>query len=78
MYHFDTYSVILAIATNITVLLLTGFVVQGHIYLLMSIHVYFVLLSKKKGDGFTCCLKRDAFCDNWICFFIRCAVNAGV
>ncbi len=29
--NFDQYSVFLAIATNITVLLKTGFVVQGHI-----------------------------------------------
>ncbi len=29
-YHFDPYNVFLAIATNITVLLKTGFVLQGH------------------------------------------------
>ncbi len=32
MYKFDPYNVLLAIATNIPVLLMTGFVVQGHIY----------------------------------------------
>ncbi len=31
MYHFDPYSVLMAIATIIPVLLMTGFVVQGHI-----------------------------------------------
>ncbi len=32
MYHFDPYNhVLLAIATNIPMLLMTGFVVQGHI-----------------------------------------------
>ncbi len=31
IYHFDPYNVFLAIATNIPVLLKTGFVVQGHI-----------------------------------------------
>ncbi len=31
--HFDPYNVLLAIATNIPVLLMTGFVVQGHIYI---------------------------------------------
>ncbi len=31
-----TYNVLLAIATNIPVLLMTGFVVQGHILLLLS------------------------------------------
>ncbi len=31
MYNFDPYNVLLAIATNIPVLLMTAFVVQGHI-----------------------------------------------
>ncbi len=30
--NFDPYNVLLAIATNIPVLLMTAFVVQGHIY----------------------------------------------
>ncbi len=29
--HFDPYAVLLSIATNIPMLLMTGFVVQGHI-----------------------------------------------
>ncbi len=32
MHNFDPYSVCLAIATNIPVLRMTGFIVQGHIY----------------------------------------------
>ncbi len=32
MYNFDPYNVLLAIATNIPVLLMTAFVLQGHIY----------------------------------------------
>ncbi len=32
MYNFDAYSVLLSIATNIPVLLKTGFVLQGHIW----------------------------------------------
>ncbi len=32
MDNFDPYNVLLAIATNIPVLLMTGFVLQGHIY----------------------------------------------
>ncbi len=32
MDNFDPYNVFLAIATNIPVLLMTGFVLQGHIY----------------------------------------------
>ncbi len=30
MYNFDSYNVLLAIATNIPVLLMTAFVLQGH------------------------------------------------
>ncbi len=33
MYNFDPYNVLLAIATNIAVLLMTAFVLQGHIVL---------------------------------------------
>ncbi len=32
MYNFDPYNVLLAIAANIAVLLMTGFVLQGHIF----------------------------------------------
>ncbi len=32
MYNFDSYNVLLVIATNIPVLLMTAFVLQGHIY----------------------------------------------
>ncbi len=32
MYNFDPYNVLLAIATNIPVLLMTAFVLQGHIW----------------------------------------------
>ncbi len=34
MYNFDPHNVFLAIATNIPEWLLTGFVLQGHIYCL--------------------------------------------
>ncbi len=30
MYNFDSYNVLLSIATNIAVLLMTAFVLQGH------------------------------------------------
>ncbi len=33
MYNFDSYNVLLSIATNIPVLLMTAFVLQGHIFL---------------------------------------------
>ncbi len=32
MYNFDPYNVLLSIATNIPVLLMTAFVLQGHIF----------------------------------------------
>ncbi len=32
MYNFEPYNVLLAIATNIAVLLMTASVLQGHIY----------------------------------------------
>ncbi len=32
MYNFDSYNVLLSIATNIAVLLMTAFVLQGHIF----------------------------------------------
>ncbi len=32
MYNFDPYNVLLSIATNIPVLLMTAFVLQGHIW----------------------------------------------
>ncbi len=32
MYNFDPYNVLLAIATNIPVLLMTAFMLQGHIF----------------------------------------------
>ncbi len=32
MYNFDSYNVLLVIATNIPVLLMTAFVLQGHKY----------------------------------------------
>ncbi len=35
MYNFDSYNVLLAIATNIPVLLMNAFVLQAHIYVLI-------------------------------------------
>ncbi len=37
MDNFDPYNVLLSIATNITVRLMTGFVLQGHICVYVSI-----------------------------------------
>ncbi len=42
MYNFDPYNVLLAIAINIPVLLMTAFVLQGHIYANLS-HLLVIL-----------------------------------
>ncbi len=36
MYNFEPYSVLLSIATNIAVLLMTASVLQGHIYFIFQ------------------------------------------
>ncbi len=45
MYNFDPYNVLLAIATNIPVLLMTAFVLQGHILEYYSIYIYIIDLT---------------------------------
>ncbi len=47
MYNFDPYNVLLSIATNIPVLLMTAFVLQGHIldYKLHTVYIYIVRYS---------------------------------
>ncbi len=43
MYHFDPNDVLLVIVTNITMRLMTGFVLQGHIYIYkwnLSCYIY--------------------------------------
>ncbi len=42
MDNFDPYNVFLAIATNIPVLLMTGFVVQGHTHIYIYIYIYYM------------------------------------
>ncbi len=39
MYNFDPYNVLLSIATNIPVLLMTAFVLQGHISVYLSVYL---------------------------------------
>ncbi len=41
MDNFDPYNVLLVIATNIPVLLMTGFVLQGHIWSVLLVWVSF-------------------------------------
>ncbi len=51
MYNFDPYNVLLSIATNIPVLLMTAFVLQGHIYYMRtvgSVDREYVLFNKNK------------------------------
>ncbi len=43
MYNFDPYSVLLAIATDIAVLLMTGFVLQGHMLAMFSAPPVFLI-----------------------------------
>ncbi len=47
MYDFDPYYVLLDIATNIVVLLMTAFVLQGHIFqsTLIYFHVFLCFLN---------------------------------
>ncbi len=53
IYNFDPYNVLLAIATNIPVLLMTGFVVQVHIYIIGITLIIWSLLKLFKTH---CCL----------------------
>ncbi len=49
MYNFGPYNVLLAIDTNIAVLLMTGFVLQGHIYKCsLNVPKQIVTFKKKK------------------------------
>ncbi len=52
--NFDPYNVLLAIATNIPVLLMTGFVVQGHIWIIILTYgVILVTVFSYKPRGFS-------------------------
>ncbi len=63
MNNFVSYNVLLVIATNIAVLLMTAFVLQGHIYyiiiivnILINIHLlihYFLLMCNKTSFLFS-------------------------
>ncbi len=55
MYNFDPYNVLLAIATNIAVLLMTAFVLQGHLLTIGERYGVFVRFS-------LCCLLQ--ICDD--------------
>ncbi len=59
MYNFDPYNVLSYIATNIPVLLMTAFVLQGHIYIYTSLfdpltvaHSILILYYSKKTCPF--------------------------
>ncbi len=52
MYHFDPYSVLLAIATNIAVLRMTAFVLQGHVYIKIPCKHFFLLSTIFDTSGF--------------------------
>ncbi len=42
MYNFDPYNVLLSIATNIPVLLMTAFVLQGHICVVLLMEMFII------------------------------------
>ncbi len=44
MYNFDPYNVSIAIAANIPVLLMTAFVLQGHVFLSLKGQIYHELV----------------------------------
>ncbi len=51
MYNFDPYNVLLSIATNIAVLLMTAFVLQGCIYIYIYIYIYRQLKTTKNDKN---------------------------
>ncbi len=53
MDNFDPYNVLLAIATNIPVLLMTAFVLQGHICI-SNVHAALFHMIKPRRDQGSC------------------------
>ncbi len=51
MYNFDSYNVLLSIATNILVLLMTAFVLQRHIFKSRLFLVTFLSLKLDIGNN---------------------------
>ncbi len=49
MYNFDPYNILLAISTNIPVLLKTGFVLQGHVWVKDKMSHFGVCIKFKTG-----------------------------
>ncbi len=60
--NFDPYNVLLAIATNIPVLLKTGFVLQGHIYM----YIYFEDTWSKKKYIIKILMNKNTFNSTYI------------
>ncbi len=52
IYNFDPYNILLAIATNIPVLLMTAFVLQGHT--IISVHIFIIMLLSRLADYQVC------------------------
>ncbi len=61
--NFDPYNVLLAIATNIPVLLMTAFVVQGHI---CAIKDFVVNVLTLMGPSLMICPSLEMFSYSWI------------
>ncbi len=62
MYNFDSYDVLLSISSNIPVLLMTAFILQGHIWcILVNFGGIFALIN---GPF---CFKSSTFKTNPVC-----------
>ncbi len=66
MYNFDPYNVLLAIATNIPVLLMTAFVLQGHIYIFNICFINSVILIIKLYATYMCNISEQFVKFLWI------------
>ncbi len=64
MYNFDPYNVLLSIATNIAVLLMTVSVLQGHVYYRSSTNIFLAI---------SCCI-----CVHLIFFFTICCTFSNI
>ncbi len=54
MYNFDPYIELLAIATNIPVLLMTAFVLQGHKYVSLNSQCFIINPSDYSVELYSC------------------------
>ncbi len=78
MDNFDPYNVLLSIATNIPVLLMTAFVLQGHKYCILYVYIYIYIYIWVKDDtalNCCCCFSLENVLFNKIVFFLPPKIN---